>query len=382
MATEFMMSDQGHTSTKRSMIYAGILALATVAWIASGFFGDSPDDAENGTKIETAGKDSDELVKVRVAKLTATNKPRHIVVAGRTDAIKDAEIKAETSGIVVARPGIKGQAISKGAVLLELALDDRLAKLKNAEAQAGAAKIIYKASKDLQRKQFESQVKLAESNAKLAAAEAELASIKLDIARTKIRAPIDGYIETLLPGPGDYVEAGEVVSLIVDLDPLRVIVHVTERDVSDVHVDDLVTIKLPNGREVGGTVNYVSRVANDVTRTFRVDILIDNPGMAIPAGLTAEARMNGGSRMAHKIISSALTLSDSGQLGVRTLDAENIVRFMPVSLLEDTPEGTWVTGLPNDVTVIVVGQEFVVDGQKVAPTTGISVTLKDGGDAS
>ncbi len=384
------MSDQQNTggavsvtkpsNPKHSIIFAALLAIGAVAWIGSGLVGASDPQTDMASNAEADVVS--ELVKVRVAKLTAVDRPRRIVVMGRTNAIKDAEIKAETSGQVIARPGVKGQATTKGRVLLELAMDDRTAKLNEAEARAGAARITYQASKDLQRKQFESQIKLAESNADLASAEAALASIKLDIARTKIRAPIDGYIETLLPGPGDYVEAGEVVALVVDLDPMRVIAHVTERDIGDIHVDDLVAIKLPNGQQIGGTVNYVSRQANDVTRTFRIDIWIDNPNMAIPAGLTAEAEMSGGSRKAHKIPSSALTLNDEGKLGVQTLDAADIVKFVPVGLLEDTPEGTWVTGLPDDVTVIIVGHEFVIDGQQVMPTTGIDAPASASGAAS
>ena len=368
------------TSAKRSIIYAAILAIAAIVWIGSGVIGGA--DPEPETVAASQSDSKPELVSVRVVELSAENRPRRIVVMGKTNAIKDAEIKAETSGQVVSRPGRKGQATTKGSVLLELALDDRIAKLKEAEARAGAAKIIYQASKDLQRKQFESQIKLAESNTELASAEAELAKIKLDIARTKIRAPIDGYIESLLPGPGDYVETGEVVALVLDLDPMRVIAQVTERDIGDIHVDDLVTVKLPNGRQIGGTVNYVSRQANDVTRTFRIDIWVDNPNMAIPAGLTAEAEMSGGSRKAHKVPSSALTLNDEGKLGIQTLDASNVVKFVPVGLLEDTPEGTWVTGLPEQVTVIIVGHEFVIDGQTVNPTTGVEVPTSTDGTSS
>lgn len=384
------MSDQQNTdhagsttkppSSKRSIIYAAILTIGAVAWIGSGLIGGS--DTQTDATSNAQSDAPTELVKVRVVKLNAVDRPRRIVVMGRTNAINDAEIKAETSGQVIARPGLKGQATTKGSVLLELALDDRVAKLKEAQAREGAAKITYQASKDLQRKQFESQIKLAQSNAELASAEANLAIVKLDLARTKIRAPIDGYIEKLLPGPGDYVEAGEVVALVVDLDPMRVIAHVTERDIGDVHTDDLVMIKLPNGRQVGGTVKYVSRQANDVTRTFRIDIWIDNPNMEIPAGLTAEAEMSGGSRKAHMIPSSALTLNDEGKLGVQTLNATDIVKFMSVGLLEDTPEGTWITGLPDDVTVIIVGHEFVIDGQKVNPTTGIDAPASTRGAAS
>jgi len=352
--------------TKRSLILAALLALAAVAWIASGALEDSAPAEQETVAARNAGEAAP--VKVQVMDIAAVDHPRTLIVTGRTNAIKDAEIKAETAGQVVARPARKGTMVEKGAVLLELAMDDRAAQLRDAQAQLGAAKITYEASKDLQRKQFESQIKLAESNAALAAAEAQVATIKLDIARTKIRAPIDGFVEELLPGPGDYVEKGEQVAMVVDLDPMRVITYVTEREVGYLRVDDLATIRLPNGREVGGTVHYISRVANDVTRAFRVDVWTDNPDASIPSGLTAEVHLNGGSRKAHKIPTSALTLNDQGKLGVRTIVDGDVVKFVPVALLEDTPEGAWVSGLPDPVTLIAVGQEFVVEGQKVQPS--------------
>jgi membrane fusion protein, multidrug efflux system len=364
----------------RSYLLAALLAVVAVGWVASGALNDDAPVVEKTVADRNAQETA--AIRVRIKELSAVDHPRVLIVTGRTNAIKDAEIKAETAGQVIARPANKGTFVEKGTVLLELALDDRQARLRDAEAKTGVAKITYEASKNLQRKQFESQIKLAQSNADLAKAEAELAAVKLDIARTKIRAPIAGFIETLLPGPGDYVEKGELVSLVVDLDPMRIIVNVTERDVDFLHLDDLTTIRLPNGREVGGTIKYISRVASESTRTFRVDIWTDNPDGAIPAGQTAEVQLNAGTRKAHQLPSSALTLNDLGVLGVRALDESDTVRFIPVTLLDGTPEGAWVSGLPDQVRVITVGQEFVVEGQKVEPVSDTEKTPKAGGGAS
>ena len=65
---------------------------------------------------------------------------------------------------------------------------------------------------------------------------------------------------------------------------------------------------------------------------------------------------------AHKLPQTALTLDNDGNLGAR-LNIENRVQFMPVTVLRDEERGVWVAGLPEKVEVIVVGQEFVTDGQ-------------------
>ena len=68
---------------------------------------------------------------------------------------------------------------------------------------------------------------------------------------------------------------------------------------------------------------------------------------------------------AHRVSPSLFTLNDAGVLGLRTIDRENRVEFYPVSILEDSPDGAWVTGLPERTRLITVGHEFVAEGQLV-----------------
>jgi hypothetical protein len=44
------------------------------------------------------------------------------------------------------------------------------------------------------------------------------------------------------------------------------------------------------------------------------------------------------------------------------------VRMVPVTIIKDDPDGVWVSGLPEVVTIITVGQEMVVDGERVDVT--------------
>ena len=67
---------------------------------------------------------------------------------------------------------------------------------------------------------------------------------------------------------------------------------------------------------------------------------------------------------------SALTFSSSGALGVRALDADDMVQFIPVSVIEDDQADMWVGGIDGGARVIVQGQDFVREGQKVAPVPG------------
>ena len=67
---------------------------------------------------------------------------------------------------------------------------------------------------------------------------------------------------------------------------------------------------------------------------------------------------------AHLIPSYLLSLNDEGELGIKIVENE-IVKFLLIQIIEDGLDGLWVSGLPDDVTIITVGQEYVINGQNV-----------------
>ena len=85
----------------------------------------------------------------------------------------------------------------------------------------------------------------------------------------------------------------------------------------------------------------------------------------IAEGITAKITLAVGETLSHKLSSAVLTLDDDGVIGVKAVDDDGIVEFLPVTLVADTPDGTWLGGLPRTLRVITVGHEFVRVGQKV-----------------
>jgi len=73
--------------------------------------------------------------------------------------------------------------------------------------------------------------------------------------------------------------------------------------------------------------------------------------------------IEGSELLAHKIPPSILTLQDEGTIGVKTLDENNTVIFYPIQKVKDTIDGMWVSGLPNEINLIISGQEYVSLGQ-------------------
>mgnify|MGYP001552077016 CR=1 FL=1 len=136
--------------------------------------------------------------------------------------------------------------------------------------------------------------------------------------------------------------------------------------------------RLINGMTATGRITFLSRMADENTRTFGVEVTVENPDERIRDGMTAELQIALPARTAHLLPQSALTLDDEGRMGVRIADGE-IARFVPVTPVQDSAEGIWLSGLPDTADVIVIGQEFVRDGRRIAPTrqNAPKVTAKD-----
>ena len=92
---------------------------------------------------------------------------------------------------------------------------------------------------------------------------------------------------------------------------------------------------------------------------------IPNPNGDVKDGLTANMTIEIDKVMAHKISPSILLLNDEGKLGIRVVTKDDTAIFKQIDILEDSEDGLWVTNIPNTVEIIIQGQGFVEDGQKV-----------------
>jgi multidrug efflux system membrane fusion protein len=209
---------------------------------------------------------------------------------------------------------------------------------------------------------------LEATRAGIEAAAAEVEAAQREIDRLTIEAPFKGLLESDTAELGSLLQPGALCATVMQLDPLNLVGFVPETEVNRVLVGSEAEAQLVTGRQVTGRVTFLSRSADETTRTFEVEITVPNADLTIRDGQTATIRIAAEGAKAHLLPQSALTLNNEGQLGVRTVGTGNVVDFAPVRILRDTSKGVWIDGLAETVDVIVVGQEFVTRGVTVAPT--------------
>ena len=186
----------------------------------------------------------------------------------------------------------------------------------------------------------------------------------VELNRTEVKAPFRGYIEKIIK-PGNYINRGEICAVIIELDPVTFVAEVPEAEIKTIVKGQNVSMQLVTGEIIKSRLSFVSKSATPSTRSFRVEAEVENPNGLIRDGITATMQINTNKILATKISPSIMLLSDAGSLGVRVVNDDAIVEFIPIKILEDTQDGIWITGIQNFSNLIVRGQGYVENGQQV-----------------
>jgi len=304
------------------------------------------------------------LMTVRARTLEAEPYISELVMQGRTQALRTVELRAQIDGRVEAVPADKGARVREGDVICRFAVEDRQARLDEARALAAQRSLELAAAEELAAGGHRSRTQVASARALHDAARAQVTQMEVLLTHTEIRAPFDGVIDQRPAEIGDYLVKGNSCATILDLDPYLIVAEVSERRVGGLAVGTPGRARLVDGTSVEGVIRYVSASAHPETRTYRIELEVANPEMNLRDGMTAELRIPMDERRAHAVPPSALVLGDDGRIGVRLVE-DGTVRFRSVEIIGDDSRGLWVEGLEEGATLIVVGHQFVIDGERV-----------------
>jgi membrane fusion protein, multidrug efflux system len=341
----------------RSALLILAVGLLLAAWIVSGVLTRAPPALEIRSEAP--------LATVAVRNSHAERVERLVTLQGEVLPDQQVIVRAETEGRVVEVPVALGETVSAGAVLARIGMDDRAARLRRAEAAVKGAETDFRGAEQLAREGFQAQLRVDTALAELEAARADLESIQLDIERTRVRAPISGVVDRRHAEVGDYVTVGAPVSEIIENNPLKAIVHVPQHRIDRVRQGRDARVTFSGTGTRVGVIRHVSARADTATRTFRVEIEVPNPDRSLPSGISVQVRIPVEEVLAHRISPALVALDAEGRLGIKTLDEEDRVEFRPVDPMRADSDGIWVSGLPEAVRIITIGQGFVSVGERV-----------------
>lgn len=356
-----------------------VVLIGTAAWVATGEFSSVGSAADDQTTPAPNAEQEAAAAPVRTVAVIDAPRITHsraIRVSGYTDADKRAVIATRAAGIVEELTVRQGSRVEAGGLILKLEAEGKEAAVETARQLLAQREAELAAAERLAQTGSLPKLQLDTARSALAQAKSQLEAAVAELARNEVRAPFTGVIDKVDVELGSSVAQGAQVVTILNLDPVLAKGEVSERDLAHIEPGNEADVRLVNGTEVKGEVRYVSRDATTATRTYRVEVAIPNPERAIPAGMTAEITLRAEPVDATVLPRSVVTLSADGDLGIRAVDANDKVVFYPIDIVDDTPRGLVLGGIPADVRIIVAGQELITEGDTVKPVEADQETIK------
>lgn len=350
-------------------LLALLLGVALLVWL---MFGDMQHFQDAPATGDLASQDT-ALPRVEVSVSQAQAHMPRLLVQGQLEPRYEVELRARQAGKVVALPKPLGARVSAEETLIELDSEDLPEQLARAEAELELQRAELSAGQRLRDRELLSGNELLRLKSELAQATAELASLRQTLDDTRLAAPFAGILDRLDIELGDYVQPGETLARLVDIDALTATGWLPQRRVASVAVGQPVELTLLDGRRLEGEVSYVASRADESTRSFALEVDVANPERLRIAGASATLKIALEPHAAHRLSPARLILDDRGRLGIKHVDERDIVRFTPVTLLSVDAEHAWVSGLPERINVITLGGGFVNVGEHVAAVPAADV---------
>ncbi|SED62372.1 efflux RND transporter periplasmic adaptor subunit [Pseudomonas anguilliseptica] len=345
--------------SKRPWLIAVAISLLLVLWLFSGSLFKAQETATADAPAEEKG-----LTKVEAQWLEASPMQRQHVVQGQIEAWRRVELRSQISGTVTRLDQDKGNRVDAKQLLLSLSADDRPAQVARSEADVRQRESDVSAAKRLRERSLISANELLRLESELAKARAELDSARLQLRNTRINAPFAGVYDQRMVELGDFVQPGQSLLTLVDISQLKVSAQIAQQEVIQLKLGQPVKVELLDGRELQGELHFIA-AADPGSRSFRIEVKVANPQALRLAGASATLHVQTGETLAHRLSPALLSLDKAGRHGVKWVNEQQQVQFTPVQLISVDNQGAWVSGLPDKVALITLGQGFVEPGQQV-----------------
>ncbi len=263
----------------------------------------------------------------------------------------------------------EGDPIARGDPIVHLNKDLLQAGFKREQAQFEYDQREYRRLLDLFEREASSKTELDDARTRRDVSKAVLEEAAAHLERAAIVAPISGTLNRLPMEIGEYVSSGDCVAEIVDIARAKIVVDVPERDVHYLHVGDVAKIFLrtPQPRELAGEIAYISELADEHTRTTRLEIMVDNHDHALRSGQIVRARLT------RRVLTNAIMIPLSAVIPLENDKAVYIVndddraerRLVELGFIKERSVRI-LSGLATGDRLIVSGHRYVGPDQPVA----------------
>ncbi|HUL46623.1 MAG TPA: efflux RND transporter periplasmic adaptor subunit [Steroidobacteraceae bacterium] len=221
-----------------------------------------------------------------------------IGAVGSVRAVKGVDITTEVTGLVRSVDFRSGDDAKRGQVLVHLNADADIATLHSLEAGADLAATVYARDKMQFEAQAISQAQLDADAADLKNKRAQAAAQAALVEKKTLRAPFDGRLGITTVNPGQYLNTGDKVVTLQELDPVYVDFHLPQEDLAQVHpgLEVRLTLDAFPGESFAGRINAVDPLVDSSSRNFQAEATVANPAHRLLPGMFARVTVLSGAQ--------------------------------------------------------------------------------------
>lgn len=277
-------------------------------------------------------------------------------------------VAAEVAGRVERLGAKEGSPVRAGELLIQLNTDLVQPQFEIAKAQVERDQIEFDRMASLFKENAAPRRDLDNATTQLAISKARLEEVRARLDRTRILAPIAGVLNDLLVEEGEYVQAGTSVAELVDTDTAKVVVQVPERDIPFFATgQEAMIFADAKGQEklLTGTITFISELADQQTRSTRMEITVENRDELLRSGQIVQAHLT------RRMLKDAILIPLLAVIPMEDSKAVYVVNSSEAQRREvelDIIKGERILvtrGLEPGDKLIVAGHRFVAPGQKV-----------------
>ena len=322
-------------------------------------------NVENNTAAELTA------VPVEVKKISPEVFSRYFEVTGVMEALKDASLSPEINGQIQEVLVQRGATVKKGELLIKLNTDVTEMSIEELKTNLQLASLIYEKQKELWEQNIGSELQFLEAKNAMESLEARLATLKKQLEMASITAPFSGIIEDIMVKEGELASPGMQMLRLVNLSVMRISARVSEAYISSVQTGDVVKISVNAYPEmmISAKISRLGEVIDPQTRTFTLEVEIDNPGWKLKPNMLSSVRIRDYEDKNALVVPSIVLKQDfegTFLFCVSTEGGSSIARKVYVESGVTVQDMTRINdGLAPDDLIITKGYNLVGDGTPV-----------------
>lgn len=334
-----------------------ILFIMIVIWMLSGVF-------FNKKSVVKIDKDN-KHINYKVINSVSLNKAKILTFTGTVEAKNQTDLINEVDGKVINIFVSEGQKLAKNDPIIGLEKKDYLDKLNSAKENLLSKEVLYESALKLSKKGLSSKSNVSNAKAQLYQAKAQLKQSQLNFDNTIIRSPYNGVINKIDVKQGEYLSLNSKIGKFISNQIIEIKFEIPYKQFEQIK-NSIGIYVFVNDQKISVLKTFsLSEIANESTKTYTAKIMTENFNNVLKSGQLIKVFVHVGNFEAHKISQSTLSLNTNGFTGVKIVDSNNTVKFVPVEIIDEDKDGFWVINLPQSAKIITLGHMYLKSGENL-----------------